>query len=159
MKIINFLFFLSMIYGVEIQLVDGNTINGEIISNSDTKMTIKTSYSEDLIELDKSQILNISFDSSDSKKSNSEAGYQGINKRDIQSAGKSLSKFRSQYYTGTIMQFLGYVLAASEDGDGDGTAPILLVIIGGLMQLTSFNHAGEAGEHLERSIDPDTSNS
>ena len=36
------LLFLSIVLGAEIQLIDGNTINGEIISNLDNQITIKT---------------------------------------------------------------------------------------------------------------------
>tara|TARA_B100001250_G_scaffold254185_1_gene218697 strand:- start:256 stop:729 length:474 start_codon:yes stop_codon:yes gene_type:complete len=157
MKLINCLLFLSIVLGAEIQLIDGNTINGEIISDLNNKITIKTPYSDDLIEIDKSKVLNVSFDSNYYKSSISKGETtQSINKRDIEEAGKYLKKFRGLYYFGAASQVVGYLLLSADLSDGyndSGAVPSMLILAGFLAQFASINNVGHAGDSLEKSVE------
>tara|TARA_B100000315_G_C14595769_1_gene599104 strand:+ start:1658 stop:1981 length:324 start_codon:yes stop_codon:yes gene_type:complete len=65
--LIALLIYNGFIYSAQIVLIDGTKINGEIINSTDEELQLKVSYSEDLITINRSQVLDIIFSESSNR--------------------------------------------------------------------------------------------
>tara|TARA_B100000315_G_C14423969_1_gene516910 strand:+ start:326 stop:823 length:498 start_codon:yes stop_codon:yes gene_type:complete len=150
-------FFLQILFGTEILLIDGTKINGEIISSSNTQLQIKVSYSDDLIQINKDNIIDIDFENLIEKKSSSidqtNIGDFSATAKNLEKAGKYLVDFRSLYYTGFFIQIATSAVVLLSDGSN--SMPILLIGsgMGLILQLMSISKVGEAGEELDEAAE------
>lgn len=144
----------SFLYSAQITLIDGTTITGEIISSSDAELQIKVTYSDDLLTINRNQVLDINFKgqnetySRETSQSTTLDFYPAATK--INLAGQSLENFRSQYYTGFWIQVASIGFMFMSRDDSGFIIAIMGNLIGSVVQLMAFSHAGEAGEELSR---------
>tara|TARA_Y100001970_G_scaffold232314_1_gene289130 strand:- start:745 stop:1239 length:495 start_codon:yes stop_codon:yes gene_type:complete len=156
MKRIFGLLLLSFCFNAEVLLVDGSKLVGEIISSSDTNISIKLNNNNQIIEIDKNKILDIDFNPNNldinvnTKMIPAEQKNNNYyNNEFMYAAGKDLQNFRSQYFIGAGCQALGTLMLANSDNIDDASLPFMLMIGGTVAQFMAFNKIGAAGEKLE----------
>ena len=148
MKNILYIILLSFCFNAELLLVDGSKLYGNIISSSDDVISIQLTYNGDIIEIERSKILNIDFNSENMLKQNTNSNLHPPSSF-LFAAGDDLTKFRNQYYIGAALQFFGYILLASADDSDEVAMPGVMILIGGLIQLFSYDKIGDAGAKLK----------
>lgn len=151
--LITVLVFGSILNSAQIILIDGTKINGEIISSDDTELKIKVTYSEDLITVNRNQVLKINFEDFGGLNAgvNSPPNIVDFSStaRKIEQAGSNLVEFKSQYYTGFFIQVASIVLIFLAEDDEFLSIALIGSLAGSIMQLFSFSKVGAAGEDLE----------
>jgi hypothetical protein len=156
-KIFMLCFFFQMLFCAEILLVDGTKLNGEIISSSDTVLQIKVAYSNDLLTINKTNILNIEFANTAEPNfvntSRTKISDFSATARNIEKAGANLVAFQRQYYTGFFIQVVSSSMLFLTMNES--AIPIAMVggIMGTIMQLMSFSKVGVAGEELDEAAE------
>ena len=157
---------MSFIYSAQVVLIDGTRLTGEIISASDEEIQIKVSYSEDLIKINRENVLDIKFDVSaisstmihpeslkDLPSKTPSVNLDHVASR-LDEAGENLVKFTGQYYAGAIMYFIGFtmILIAEED-ENLIVAGSVFALFGSVFQFFSYSKARVAGVELKKAAD------
>lgn len=145
--IILLIFVGSILNSAQITLINGTKLNGEIISQNNIELKLKLSESEELLSINKNQILNIFEYNMNPSNINF---YDSA--KNIELAGSNLVAFQSQFYIGFLIQAVSaIVFFVADDGDKlKKTVGAIGFLTGGLIQLSSFNKVGDAGENLKK---------
>ena len=151
----------STLFSTQVILIDGTIIKGEIISTSDEELQIKVSYSEDLLKINRNQVLDIKFDESlnappvpqsqpyvalSSQTSSVDLSHAAIR---IELAGEKLINFKENYYTGFFISTIGFFFMFVAQEEGLALAGFCTSVVGSAIQLMAFTKAGAAGEELK----------
>ena len=165
MKITKYLFLLSISFIFSqgyldvLSMSNGDVIKGEIIENSINNYVRVELQGGSILTFEYSDIVSITREKTDiqSNKNISQQEQFSIKLQDssnefsdmaLRAAGKDLQEFRSQFYLGFMCYLLGVLMLISGDGDESPVGPLFLAG-GSLLQFSSFNHIGKAGEELE----------
>ena len=166
MKITKYLFLLSISfifcqgYIDVLSMSNGDIIKGEIIENSINNYVRVELQGGSILTFEYSDIVSITREKTDIQSNNNISQQEQFSiKLDdssnefydiaLREAGKDLQDFRSQYYLGFMCYLIGFLMIIADDGDAESPVGPLFLTGGSLLQFSSFNHIGKAGEELE----------
>ena len=146
--------YFNILFCAEILLIDGTILNGKIITSTDNMLEIKVSYSDEILKINRNNVVSINFQYLGRKNTPkpapqlpSDFSFVAAN---IEEAGENVVKFKNTFRAGFIIQFISTTIMLLYP-ENLALKNIFLVgtISGGLIQIISLDKAGMAGVYLD----------